>query len=101
MSKTKKGPFDAAIKILRSVIRDTREEIQGGDWDNNVKGVFKTEITSCRSAIRVLEAAGKVGKEATLCAFLTICDIAKVAENNQFVEEICALLESLLDKEEK
>jgi len=86
-----KGPFEAAIEELKQ-----SQYIQSGLW------MEEHNPTEYDSAIRVLEAAGKMkDPRATKLAFLTIIDEARIDEENQFVCDIRALLEALPGKEKK
>jgi len=70
----KKGPFDAAL-------------------------IYLPDIDECRSAIRLLEAAGRVDKEGGL-KFIHACGYP-IFPYPKNARQIRALLESLPDKEEK
>jgi len=70
----KKGPFDAAL-------------------------IYLPDIDECRSAIRLLEAAGRVDKEGGL-KFIHACGYP-IFPYPKNARQIRALLEALPDKEEK
>jgi hypothetical protein len=69
----KKGPFDAAL-------------------------IYLPDIDECRSAIRLLEAAGRVDKEGGL-KFIHACGYP-IFPYPKNARQICALIESLPEKEE-
>ena len=77
MSKNK-GPFDAAL-------------------------IYLPDIDECRSAIRLLEAAGRVDRKKDLEEFQRfMCRWGgMISSEQESYERIRALLESLPDKEEK
>ena len=85
----KKGPFDAARRILSDYA------------DYGVGTIGEVKGRSCEAAIRVLEAAGGVDKAG--CVFW-ICGLGLDATNKRAAKaynQIRALLESLPEKEEK
>ena len=83
----KKEPFDAVINELRGVIGEAEET---GIWDDL--------IGECKAAIRVLKAAGKVDKEGGL-KFIHACGYP-IFPYPKNARQICALIESLPEKEE-
>ncbi len=93
MSETKKGKFDAAIEVLEEDIVDARYN------------GCESEEESCKLAIRVLDAAGKVDKDK--CLDVLVNDLALSLEDQFFnqklsyVRQIRALIESLPDEEGK
>jgi len=100
----KKGPFDAAIAVLKTELRECSPDEEDELCDFIQSLTDNQYEKGLRIAIRVLEVAGKVDKKTCLDE-MDDCYYSKSLNpwgtEARILGEIRALLEALPDKEEK
>lgn len=89
---SKQGPFDKAIEILKWALDNSLASQASPETAHQCK--------SLASAIRVLEAVGKINKGYELDALSMICEQADVDWEGRFVKDLRRLIEALPDKED-
>ena len=89
---SKQGPFDKAIEILKWALDNSLASQASPETAHQCK--------SLASAIRVLEAVGKINKDYELDALSMICEQADVDWEGRFVKDLRRLIEALPDKED-
>jgi hypothetical protein len=100
----KKGPFDAAIAVLKTELRECSPD-EEDEFCDFIQSLTDNQYEKgLRIAIRVLEAAGKVDKVKALDGMETLRAMMSrelLMNTGPTFQLVHALLESLPDKEQK